>query len=251
VRLRLIASQNILINMNNKLLIALLVAVLLHTLLGLYFVNTLNKTDSVQSAKNLGDQGVIVGLGAPESYQKQLQKRPKPQLMIKPDKKPKEIIKENTEKKTDFVIQKEEKLEEYKESEDVVEEKNLDKEFSDEENNANKKATGSSKDSSTGGQVGISPNYISLLVTHLSKHKRYPREAKRRNMQGVVHINFTVSKSGVITQREIVTSSGYNLLDISTLKMLKNAQPLPSFTPDMTQEEITLKIPIEYNLVTQ
>jgi len=72
------------------------------------------------------------------------------------------------------------------------------------------------------------PNWQSDLLRHLAKFKRYPEDARRRGMQGVVRLRFVVDGSGNVLSYSIVGDSGSAALDRATLEMMRRAQPLPA-----------------------
>lgn len=73
-----------------------------------------------------------------------------------------------------------------------------------------------------------------LIIAAINKHKGYPSRARKMNIEGVVLIEFLVSKNGEIVNPKILKSSGYKVFDAHTLKSLKKAsQDFPKLTEDM------------------
>lgn len=66
-------------------------------------------------------------------------------------------------------------------------------------------------------------NYASTLSAHLN---RFKRPAKG---QGTVVVSFTVERSGRVTARSIVRSSGSSAVDDEAMAMIVRAQPMPPF----------------------
>lgn len=91
-------------------------------------------------------------------------------------------------------------------------------------------------------------NYNGLLSAHLQRFKQYPPASRAKGEQGVAMLNFTVSRSGQVLKSSIAKSSGSAALDSETMAMVRRAQPLPPFPPQMTQDSITVTVPIRYSL---
>jgi protein TonB len=87
-----------------------------------------------------------------------------------------------------------------------------------------------------------------LVMARLQQNKRYPSTAEARHKQGMATLNFTVDRSGRVTARSIVRSSGVAALDEEVLAMIQRAQPLPAFPPAMPQQSINLTVPIRFSL---
>ena len=94
----------------------------------------------------------------------------------------------------------------------------------------------------------IDPSWQSLLVRHLQRYKNYPGAARARDEQGVVLLSFTVDRDGHVLSQHIIKGSGHPDLDAEVLSMIERAQPLPAFPRAMTQEQLTLTVPIRFSL---
>ncbi|CAN5407293.1 energy transducer TonB [soil metagenome] len=87
-------------------------------------------------------------------------------------------------------------------------------------------------------------NYNGLLSAHLQRYKQYPPGAKAAGEQGVAMLSFTVSRSGQVLGAHLARSSGSSALDGETMSMIRRAQPLPSFPPEMTQSSASFTVPV-------
>jgi len=101
--------------------------------------------------------------------------------------------------------------------------------------------------------VGISnanmeADYLATLASWLARHKRYPRAARRRNLEGVATLSFTVNAAGNVLRYEVVKSSGYEVLDREVVNMLQRAEPLPSLPRDLGRATLDITIPIRFEL---
>ncbi len=91
-------------------------------------------------------------------------------------------------------------------------------------------------------------NYMGMLTAHLQRFKQYPPGARSAGEQGVATLSFTVSRNGQASGGRIAKSSGSAALDAETLAMLRRAQPLPSFPPEMAQSSLSFNAPIRFSL---
>jgi protein TonB len=92
------------------------------------------------------------------------------------------------------------------------------------------------------------PNWKSALVARLESYKRYPDEARARGDHGVAQLAFSVDRSGGVHHARILRSSGSSLLDRATLALVARAQPLPPPPPEVRGAQITVVVPIRYNI---
>jgi TonB family protein len=66
-----------------------------------------------------------------------------------------------------------------------------------------------------------------VIVSSIERVKRYPRFARERGIQGVVHLRFRVRPEGEVDRVEIVRSSGYEILDTASVRTVYRAAPMP------------------------
>jgi protein TonB len=90
--------------------------------------------------------------------------------------------------------------------------------------------------------------YEAILVTHLERNKRYPRSAQIRHEQGTAKLHFRMDRTGKVLSAELDASSGHAVLDEEVLAMIRRAEPLPAFPPEMTQAQLELVVPIRFSL---
>ncbi|MBX9825515.1 MAG: energy transducer TonB [Xanthobacteraceae bacterium] len=88
--------------------------------------------------------------------------------------------------------------------------------------------------------------YQHLVGARLQREKRYPASAEARRETGTVMLRFQLNPDGSVVSRDIVRSSGVPALDQEVLAMLERAQPLPAFLRGMTQQKMTLTVPVEF-----
>lgn len=86
------------------------------------------------------------------------------------------------------------------------------------------------------------------LHLHLSKHKRYPGEARNRRIEGVVTVAFSIDHEGRVTNVRVLKGSGSPLLDEEAVEMLSRASPLPTPPEEAAASALNLSLPIQFNI---
>ena len=92
--------------------------------------------------------------------------------------------------------------------------------------------------------------YLALVAQALQRHKRYPRVAQRRGINGRVVLDFVILSNGHITKPRIVASQStrYQTLRQAALRTLKRASPFPPFPKTLNQPSLRVTLPILYEL---
>jgi len=85
-----------------------------------------------------------------------------------------------------------------------------------------------------------------LLLGHLKKHRRYPRQAQRARLQGVSQIRFSVDRQGQVSNRRVAESSGHLILDEEALATLLRASPVPPPPPEIRGNPVEVVIPVSF-----
>jgi len=91
-------------------------------------------------------------------------------------------------------------------------------------------------------------NWQGMLLAHLEKYRKYPRQAKRRNEQGTSFLFIRMDRTGSVLSYALKRSSGYEALDEETLALIERAKPLPPLPPDMTEQFLEITVPVEFTL---
>ncbi len=86
------------------------------------------------------------------------------------------------------------------------------------------------------------------LIFHLNKHKKYPHEARKRGIEGVTTVSFTLDRSGRVISARIDKASGSDLLDEEAIEVLNRASPFPSPPTDVPDLTINLSLPIQFRI---
>ncbi len=92
------------------------------------------------------------------------------------------------------------------------------------------------------------PSYRQMLAAHLQRFKEYPAAAKSSGVTGTSMLSFTVTRSGGVSGARLSGSSGNAALDAETMAMIRRAQPLPAFLPQMTQSSLSFTVPVRFSL---
>jgi len=90
--------------------------------------------------------------------------------------------------------------------------------------------------------------FTNNLAFHISKFKKYPRIAMRRNWQGMVLVKMLMLDNGNIQSLSIEKSSGYEVLDNEAMKMIERAKPLPKPPDILAGDEVNIYVPVSFAL---
>lgn len=97
--------------------------------------------------------------------------------------------------------------------------------------------------------VDAQQRYLAELARWLERHKRYPRQARSRGIEGTTSVRFTLSRDGRLLSHQMVESSGFGVLDRAAESLLTRASPFPEPPPEITDAfPLTLVVPVAYRL---
>jgi periplasmic protein TonB len=91
-------------------------------------------------------------------------------------------------------------------------------------------------------------NFQRLLMARLDRAKRYPVSAQRRRAQGVAYLRFTMDRSGKVLAGALERGSDHTTPDEEVLALIRRADPLPPFPPDLAQDRLELVVPVQFSL---
>lgn len=91
-------------------------------------------------------------------------------------------------------------------------------------------------------------NWEGILLTHLERHKKYPRSARRQHAEGTAMLRFRMDRSGQVLSYAIARSAGYEILDEEVLAMIERAQPLPALPPEVPDATVEVVVPVQFML---
>ena len=90
--------------------------------------------------------------------------------------------------------------------------------------------------------------YLGLVFQKLESHKRYPKMAERRGLDGRVVLRFTVRWDGEVLHPEVVEVAGHESFRKAALQALSRVGLLPNFPDEIRRRELLVEIPITYRL---
>ncbi|MFA6378502.1 MAG: TonB family protein [Candidatus Omnitrophota bacterium] len=90
--------------------------------------------------------------------------------------------------------------------------------------------------------------YVRSVQERIAKNVFYPNVAKESKTQGMVELNVSIIKSGSLVSASIGKSSGSTVLDEAALETVHRLSPYSAFPPEATFKQITVTIPIVYQL---
>lgn len=90
--------------------------------------------------------------------------------------------------------------------------------------------------------------YEQRVVAWLNRHKRYPRPAERRRLEGECVLRVRLNRSGQVLSAALASSCGAALLDNAALDMVERAQPFPPFPAEASAADAEYLIPVMFSL---
>jgi periplasmic protein TonB len=100
---------------------------------------------------------------------------------------------------------------------------------------------------STAAQPGPPPDYLARLSAKLERNKKYPSEARRQKIEGIVLIRFTIRRDGSVASCTLARSSGNALLDEEAVSLPERAGPFPPIPDEIAGEQLELTVPVTFS----
>jgi protein TonB len=86
------------------------------------------------------------------------------------------------------------------------------------------------------------------VVRRLERLKKYPNSARHAGQQGQAMVVMTVTSGGHVQQARLTKSTGHQILDDEVMALTRRVDPLPAFPSELDRTEITLEVPVNFNL---
>ncbi|MEW5692136.1 MAG: energy transducer TonB [Candidatus Hydrogenedentota bacterium] len=96
-------------------------------------------------------------------------------------------------------------------------------------------------------QTDAGKNYLAFIKQRIENNKRYPKEARENNEEGVTELVVTI-RDGYIENTVIKSSSGYDLLDKSAIETVTRVAPFHPVPHILKHIKLSFKIAIRYEL---
>ena len=91
-------------------------------------------------------------------------------------------------------------------------------------------------------------DFHNMVKQRIEETRRYPLWAKKKGIQGITRIVFTVMPDGTCRDMKIAGSSGSEILDHEALETLKRAAPFPSVPKKISVSPVSLEVGIVFSL---
>jgi protein TonB len=72
--------------------------------------------------------------------------------------------------------------------------------------------------------------------------------ARRRNIQGVVALVFTIDSGGQVEAYRVSRASGHDLLDEAARDTIRQVGRFPPFPPQLNRQKLTIEMPLAFCL---
>ncbi len=101
---------------------------------------------------------------------------------------------------------------------------------------------GKSGESKTGQEAGLlTAEALEIIRRLIDKEKKYPFLARKKGIEGTVHVGFRINRLGEPEDLEIVKGSGSSILDNATIAIVKKAAPFPGI-------DSSVEVPVVFRL---
>ncbi len=91
-------------------------------------------------------------------------------------------------------------------------------------------------------------DYVLSVQQKISRAIIYPKEAQEAGWEGVVKVELLILQDGTLAFSLIKESSGYEVFDKEALRIIKKSVPFGEFPSGSKMKEISITIPIVFNL---
>jgi len=89
-------------------------------------------------------------------------------------------------------------------------------------------------------------SFIAGLYEMLNENKRYPKMAKRRKLEGVCEVSFTLNKDGRLKDVFLKEECGHSILDKAALRVVSSIEFYKPIPDSVSLTSLRLNIPIKY-----
>jgi protein TonB len=90
-------------------------------------------------------------------------------------------------------------------------------------------------------------SYREALLAHIARYRRYPADARRDHVEGIVEVRFVLDRAGAVENVWIAASSGRTNLDAEALAAIRRAVPMPKIPSDLP-DSLDITLPIDFQI---
>ena len=90
--------------------------------------------------------------------------------------------------------------------------------------------------------------YLEGIRSRLARYKKYPRQARRRHLEGSALLAFVVDREGRVIEHRIERSAGHRLLDSEARRLIERAAPFPPIPAKLNLPRMLIRVPVEFYL---
>lgn len=83
-------------------------------------------------------------------------------------------------------------------------------------------------------------SYTLKLKNKIEYIWRYPQSAAERGIQGNLLLTFTIQRNGYVSEVRVVSTSGYEILDLEAVRAIKEASPFAPLPDSWNEDYITI-----------
>jgi protein TonB len=94
---------------------------------------------------------------------------------------------------------------------------------------------------------GVYGAYLALLRRRVQEAVSYPPAARRRSLNGTVHLEISVDSTGDISEVIVVRSSSHAALDEAAMDGVRALRRVP-FPPDVRPRALRVRLPVVFEL---
>jgi len=98
------------------------------------------------------------------------------------------------------------------------------------------------------GGAAAKADYVDALRAWIARHKRYPRAAVRRRLEGEGLLRVRFAADGRVLDFELRRSAGHAVLDAEILEMIRRASPLPPIPRELGVGGMEIVLPVRFRL---
>lgn len=86
------------------------------------------------------------------------------------------------------------------------------------------------------------------IVYQMERYKKYPKQARRINAEGIAKITFSVNAAGIVSSADISYSSGYAVLDNAALQAAEKIVGSKVVTNETYNDLLQVTVPVNFYL---